>query len=382
MMSFTRNLRDWRYATVKVIPRTLVLLIIASFIGYAPAGLAIEPTWAKGATAFPEQCASYYPDKAIPCKPTRVVAPDGKSSVQVFYSRKTFSRADLGGYGWVLQAHLRVIVSGKQTGEMTLPLSYQNVDLLWSPDSEVFFVDGDGDGAPVAGSWVRVYVADHPTNPIDVTESARRDMLKQFPASEAAFPNGDDPTGCEREDRGQVSTPADDINVSAVAWVTSSSILIVAEVPCDSNRGGIMCQVMGYELRVPEGRILKRISARDLKREWQKSMAWDFRIPDPPRYCSTSDSPSSGRGPGYQTRVRAACCQFPRRATAGKRESGLREILRKAAQPGNRLCCGCSGHGCAAVAKGEEGDIVEAGCGAGEAAQVFDTGGDEGGCAG
>ena len=35
-----------------------------------------------------------------------------------------------------------------------------------------------------------------------------------------------------------------------------------------------------------------------------------------------------------------------------------------------------------AVAKGEEGDIVESGCGAGEAAQVFDTGGDEGGCAG
>ena len=45
-----------------------------------------------------------------------------------------------------------------------------------------------------------------------------------------------------------------------------------------------MCQVMGYELEVPTGRILVRMPARELKRKYQSQMAWPMRIPDRPRY--------------------------------------------------------------------------------------------------
>jgi len=58
----------------------------------------------------------------------------------------------------------------------------------------------------------------------------------------------------------------------------------MAEVPCSSSYGGIMCQVMGYEIEVPTGRILKRIDSKHLKSDWQPSMAFDFHVPDPPEY--------------------------------------------------------------------------------------------------
>ena len=45
-----------------------------------------------------------------------------------------------------------------------------------------------------------------------------------------------------------------------------------------------MCQVMGYELDVPTGRILGRMTARELKLRYQAQMAWPMRIPDKPSY--------------------------------------------------------------------------------------------------
>src|SRR5205807_10018578 len=77
-------------------------------------------------------------------------------------------------------------------------------------------------------------------------------------------------------------------NVSGIDWISSSTVLVMAEVPCSGLYGGIGCQVMGYELEVPTGRILKRIAAPELKRNWQTSMAWEFEIPDPPEYCDKS----------------------------------------------------------------------------------------------
>lgn len=256
-----------------------LLLITCSF------GCSQEPTWAKKATTFPEQCASWYPSKAQPCKPVRVVAPDGKRSVQVRYRKRLVSAT-----AWLLQAYIRVTVQGNESPETALPESFQNVDLLWSPDSRAFFVDGDGDGAPVSGFWVYVYLADDPAHPLNVTENARRDMLNEFPASKAAYPNAEDLTGCKTGSRDQVRMDADSINVTAIEWLTPSSVLVMAQIPCDTLFGGIMCQVMGYELEVPTGRIIKRIDAKHLKREWQSSIARIFRIPEAPKYCPASDT--------------------------------------------------------------------------------------------
>ena len=265
--------------------RFLLFAVSVLFVGMQ-AALAVQPTWAKKATAFPEQC---IPGKTQACQPVRIPAPDGKSSVEVRYRKEFVSGAD-----WVLQAYLRVTTPGRGTHDAGLPEGFQNIDLLWSPDSHAFFVDG-GNGGGYWGSWVYVYLADDPTEPRDVTEEAQRDMLKEFPACKAAYPNGEDAGGCKK-----TSLPFDaetcmkteanpkyspEYSMTGIDWVTASAVLVMAEIPCSSSYGGIMCQVMGYELEVPTGRILKRIDAKQLKLRWQKSMAWNFRIPDLPRYC-------------------------------------------------------------------------------------------------
>jgi hypothetical protein len=50
-----------------------------------------------------------------------------------------------------------------------------------------------------------------------------------------------------------------------------------------------MCQVMGYELDVPTGAIVRRMSAKDLAKKWQKGMAWKFQDPGPAEYCNAEN---------------------------------------------------------------------------------------------
>lgn len=45
-----------------------------------------------------------------------------------------------------------------------------------------------------------------------------------------------------------------------------------------------MCQVQGYELDARTGRILARMSAKDLKERWQWQMAFSMRIPEPAEF--------------------------------------------------------------------------------------------------
>ena len=268
--------------------RCTIIAVAALFMGIQPS-LAAPPTWAKKATAFPQRCFS---DKTGPCKPLRISAPDGKSSVEVRY------RKDLGGsHGdWWLQAYFIVTMPGAGTRETALPDDLQasgfiNLELLWSPDSHAFFVNGSS--SAISGSMY-VDLADDPTQPKDITGEAQREMLKDFPPCKAAFPNADDAGGCKKTSLYQVPGceygEADpkylpDYNMIGIDWVNASTILVMAEVPCDSLFGGIMCQIMGYKLQVPTGRILQRIDAKQLKLKWQKSMAWNSRIPDRPLYC-------------------------------------------------------------------------------------------------
>jgi len=247
----------------------------------------VQPRWANKATAFPNLC---YSDKAAACKPLHIPAPDGKSSVEVLYRKDLSSLAD----DWWLQAYLRVTAPGTSAREAALPDNFEgatNAEILWSPDSRGFFVNGSD--SAITGSMY-VYLADEPTQPKDITEEAQRDMLKEFPPCKAAFPNAHDAKGCKKASRYQVpgceygkpdpKYTAESYMVG-IDWVNASTILVMAEIPCDTLFGGIMCQVMGYELEVPSGRILKRIDAKHLKLDWQKSIAWKFRMPEPPLYC-------------------------------------------------------------------------------------------------
>jgi hypothetical protein len=281
--------------------RAVILLVVTQ------AALATNPTWAKKAVAFPSRCdadsnggnENASPRTALApavrsaaCKAIIIPSPDGRSKVEVAYKKVTIE-SDYPNP--ILQAYLRVTAPRMGTHDAALPDGFQNIDLLWSPDSRAFFVNG-GNGGGYWGFWVYVYLADDPTKPRDLTEAAQRDMQKQFPPCKAAYPNGDDPGGCKTSSRPDLTTCAkaeaktitkDDpeFNLAGIDWVNASTLLVMAEVPCSSSRGGIMCQIMGYESEIPTGRILKRVDAKQLKLDWQKSMAWDFRVPEPPLYC-------------------------------------------------------------------------------------------------
>ncbi len=270
----------------KKMQKFLLIAVAVLFVATQPV-FATPPTWAKKAIAFPEKC---LPGKTEACKPLRIPAPDGKSIVDVRYRKDSVSDSE-----WAVEAYLRVTSPGKGTREAALPEGFQNTDLLWSPDSRAFFVNG-GNGGAYWGFWVYVYLLKEPKlEPIDVTQKAQRDMLKEFPPCKAAFPNGGDARGCDKTSRNIdlekcMKEEADpnynpEYNMTGIDWVNASTILVMAEVPCSSSYGGIMCQVMGYELEVPSGHILKRIEAKELKLNWQKSMEWKFRMPDPPQYC-------------------------------------------------------------------------------------------------
>jgi hypothetical protein len=54
-----------------------------------------------------------------------------------------------------------------------------------------------------------------------------------------------------------------EFNMSGLAWVEqSSAIIVMAEIPCSSSYGGVMCAVQRYQLKVPTGTIEKRMTAR------------------------------------------------------------------------------------------------------------------------
>lgn len=157
-----------------------------------------------------------------------------------------------------------------------LPLRFGANELLWAPNSKAFLVNG-GESA-IAGFFVDIYQLRGPgrVQMGTVTNAAQRDMVKTFPPCKAS---NRDPKECAETAR----DPA--YNMSGLGWSDdSSAVCVFAEVPCSSRYGGIMCQVLGYELSVPDGHILKRLSARQAKQEWGTLAAWNINIPEAPEY--------------------------------------------------------------------------------------------------
>ena len=177
--------------------------------------------------------------------------------------------------------HLRIRASNGKWQELqfrkgeTSDYEYQGGDeVLWSPDSKTFFVNGNENGYT---NYLLLYHMDASgwrSHNIDL--KVQRDMVKSFPPCKAF----------NRDDKDCLKTTGDpEFNVAGITWSNNGSTLIVmAEVPCTSYYGGIMCQVEGYEIDVPNGAIIRRMTARELKSCWQGSMAWKLRIPEPPRY--------------------------------------------------------------------------------------------------
>jgi hypothetical protein len=241
----------------------------------ASAAHAIQPTWARKAVAFHSECRRDSSERARwpgVCRPVFIPSPNGEFTVEVQYEKVEIEK-DFD----VLVAFFSLRSRDGSVREGSFPYGFQNIDLLWSPDSRAFFVNG-GNGSATAGFWVYIYRVDDPAlEPRDVTHLAQADMLKTFPPCRASELDHEFCRSFKKEP---------EFNMSGIDWAGDSSALIVmAEVPEGGGMGGIKGQVMGYKLDAANGTIIQRIPARRFKHDWQPSLAFRFHIPDPPEYC-------------------------------------------------------------------------------------------------
>ena len=214
-----------------------------------------QPIWSRVASVLDMSCA---PTAAKLLSPDRHLTADVQCNVR---------NATDSQYSLRLHAGKKLIAD--------LPIPEDAHEIVWSPDSHSFFLDG-GESA-YAGFFVKVYTIDDQAGvrEHDVTLSAQRDMVEAFPPCKAANHAED----CKRIE----SNP--EYNMSGLGWrADSKAIFVFAEVPCNSSYGGIMCQVRGYEIEVASGQVLQRLSAQQVKQHWQAMAAWDIRIPDPPEF--------------------------------------------------------------------------------------------------
>jgi hypothetical protein len=238
----------------------LLILCVIFLLNDPILAMADGIVWAKKAVAIREDCY----DKS----PQKIFSPNGKVTVQVL-CHAADSDGDRVRY-------FRITDSAGRTNDVEFEGQYQRgVELHWSPDSTAFFVNGNE--TSISGNYVYVYrFGGRGVAKLDVTQAAQRDMVLSFPPCKAIFDQQPDCRAIEKNP---------EYNMSAIDWAPNkSAIVVMAEVPCSSDYGGIMCQVLGYELEVPTGKILSRMTATELKKKWQSSMNWKMNIPSPPEY--------------------------------------------------------------------------------------------------
>jgi hypothetical protein len=166
----------------------------------------------------------------------------------------------------------------------TFPLSIDDewnllggVDVLWSPDSRFLAVTG---GLNAYTESTRVYeITPTGSKLLDTFREASANMLESFPPCKAS---NVDREGCERQEQNPF------FNFAAIAWSGPNSLVVMSEIPCSSRYGGFMCQIVGYEIDIRTGHILHQMKADQFKARWQRAMAWNFRVPDPPQFKTTN----------------------------------------------------------------------------------------------
>lgn len=251
---------------------TLLLLLFTNpFNGQTSASPTIPapnaPIWSRRGVSFPVQCGNSFP----PCHPLRIASPDGKSAVEVTYPETTSYPNDL----YILS--LKVTTLGKYVGSVSPFDEAVEEEIVWSPDSKCLLINGSYNAYD--DEIVSVHCLDEPgLGPGHITQQAERDMARSFPPCKAILLTD---TQCAKME----AAPTSYLSVVGLDWIHGSSeIVVMVEVPCDTLWGGIMCQVLGYEIAVPSGKILRRMEPEEFVKRWQHSMAWKFRIPEPPRY--------------------------------------------------------------------------------------------------
>jgi hypothetical protein len=245
-----------------------VSLSIATLL--TPSAPANEPIWSKKAVSFPVVCFSNSRrERQKVCRPFKIVSPDGNSYLQVEYKRNPLNEDSL--------ADLRVVSGGKLLGAARTP-GFVEDEVLWSPDSRAFAISGSSNANTDYRSFVYILNPSGLTR-INPARAALRDMVRSFPPCRALYATED----CHDV----VKHPSDWIGVAVIDWVNDSScVVVMTEMNESSIVGGILGQVLGYEIEIPTGKILRRMEAKEFASRWQPSMAWKFNIPDPPEYSA------------------------------------------------------------------------------------------------
>jgi hypothetical protein len=238
-------------------------LVVGFCVMGVPGLWAAPSTWAKAGVSLPVGC-----EESSDVQ--RVLSPDGTASVEV-----RCAGLNRDGDGVVLRIRRRNRSSADLKLEIEPGSYWRPQELVWAPDSSAFVVNGS-ESAYAGNDFVVYWIGGDRITSARIAGAAQRDMVATYPPCKASGLNRDD---CQR------IAKSPEFNMSAIAWTRGSTRLVVfAEVPCASRYGGILCQVMGYELEVPTGRILVRMPARELKRRYQSQMAWPMWIPGKPLY--------------------------------------------------------------------------------------------------
>jgi hypothetical protein len=258
----TPQLIRWRTAQA-----IIVLALVAS------PGFGEKPTWSTKGTHFPARCFS---DSTKECRALRSLSPDGQNVAEISYSKLSLDNGD-----YVVSANLQVRKKDGTVEDGPLPGLVED-EILWSPDSTSLLIDGsDGGEGP---THVSVYRLNDATLDDSFLITAQRDMLASFPPCRAKYSN--------LRDCALVADHPEEIKMVAIDWTRGSSALVVmGEMPCSSWAGGIMCQVLGYELEGPGGKILRRMGPKEFAARWRHSMAWKFHDPGPPEFDDKQTTP-------------------------------------------------------------------------------------------
>ena len=246
--------------------RSIAVLPLLSCIVLGGEAAAQQPIWSRAASVLDMSCE---PAAAKLLSPDRHITIDVRCDIR--------NAADS-------PYLLRVRAGKKQIAELPIPEGAH--EIVWSPDSRSFFLDG-GESA-YAGFFVKVYTIEDQAavREHSVTSLAQRDMVDAFPPCKAANHDKD----CSRIE----GNP--EYNMSGLGWsADSKAIFVFAEVPCSSSYGGIMCQVRGYEIDVASGQIRQRLSALQVKQQWQTMAAWNISVPDSPEYGVLLEDSRTGK---------------------------------------------------------------------------------------
>lgn len=140
-------------------------------------------------------------------------------------------------------------------------------EVSWSPDPGVFAVSGSSNAYAgrdvvvfrlVAGKLIRT----------EVLLPARKQMIARL-------------AECWPEVRTAYSSPRlDELNMSAIAWRDTNTLVVFGEVTPSSSYGNAMGQAMGFEIDARDGKVLREMTAEEFKAKWQSRAGWSIRIPD------------------------------------------------------------------------------------------------------